>query len=105
VEPTPARPAPVFVAARFDADYLHNPKPTYPLLSRRFGEEGRVLLRIRVSPQGSPLAVELDQSSGYPRLDRAARDAVEKWRFLAARQGGEAVASWVLVPIAFKLGN
>lgn len=91
------------IAARFDADYLRNPSPAYPAASRRLGEEGRVLLRIKVSAQGLPLRVEIKQSSGFQRLDDAARAAVERWRFVPARQGGEAVESSVLVPLQFKL--
>ena len=91
------------VEARFDADYLQNPAPVYPSLSRRMGEEGRVLLRAYVLPSGHPESVELRQSSGSARLDEAALAAVRKWRFVPARRGGEAVAAWVLVPITFRL--
>lgn len=95
-------PAPV-TSARFDADYLHNPKPVYPVFSRRMNEEGKVQLRVRVSADGAPLEIEIRQSSGFPRLDAAARDAVSKWRFVPAKRGDEAVESWVGVPIVFKL--
>lgn len=102
--PAPPEPPPI-IAARFDADYLQNPKPFYPPMSRRQGEEGKVVLRVRVSAQGTSLAVDIKQSSGYPRLDAAARAAVEKWRFVAARQGSDAVESTVLVPLSFTLDN
>jgi protein TonB len=88
---------------RFDADYLDNPAPAYPSLSRRLGEQGRVLLRVYVHADGSAGQVEISESSGYERLDRAAREAVVRWRFLPARQGDRAVAGWVLVPISFNL--
>lgn len=102
--PAPAAPASVPVtAARFDADYLANPKPVYPVTSRRMGEEGKVVLRVKVSPGGTPAAVEVRQSSGFPRLDEAAMSAVEHWRFVPARRGDEAVESWVSVPIVFSL--
>lgn len=97
-----APPAPVS-AARFDADYLANPKPAYPPSSRRLGEEGKVLLRIHVGADGNPLAVELKQSSGFDRLDAAARAAVERWRFVPAKRGRDAIDSWVTVPIVFSL--
>ena len=100
-----AASAPALVGARFDADYLHNPRPAYPLSSRRLGEEGRVVLRVRVSAQGLPLAIEVKQSSGSPRLDEAARVAVERWRFVPARLGSEAVESSVLVPLQFALDS
>lgn len=99
-----APPAPVAViAARFDADYLHNPKPVYPALSRRMNEEGKVLLKVRVSAQGSALEVAVSKSSGFPRLDAAGVDAVTRWRFVPARRGDEAIESSVVVPITFAL--
>ncbi len=102
--PPPAPPAPI-TAARFDAEYLQNPKPVYPAISRRQGEEGKVVLRVKVSAQGAALAVEIKQSSGFLRLDNAALAAVEQWRFVPARQGSEAVESAVLVPLQFSLDN
>jgi protein TonB len=104
----PAVQAPVsapITAARFDADYLQNPKPVYPAMSRRLGEEGKVVLRVRVSVQGQPLTVEVSKSSGFPRLDDAARLAVERWRFVPARQGNEPIEASVLVPLNFTLSN
>jgi protein TonB len=92
-------------AARFDADYLQNPKPVYPAMSRRLGEEGKVVLRVRVNAQGQPLSVEVSKSSGFPRLDDAARLAVERWRFVPARQGNEPIEASVLVPLNFTLSN
>lgn len=98
----PAPPAPI-VLPRFDADYLQNPAPVYPALSRRVGEQGRVLLRVVVGPDGTPQSVELRQSSGSHRLDEAALEAVRRWRFIPARQGNTPVAAAVIVPIVFSL--
>lgn len=107
--PAVAAPAPApsltqaLTQARFDADYLHNPKPVYPPLSRRLGEEGKVLLKVSVTAQGTAEQVEVHKSSGFTRLDSAARDAVYRWRFVPARRGDEPVAASVLVPITFAL--
>ncbi|MCB1887445.1 MAG: energy transducer TonB [Rhodocyclaceae bacterium] len=104
--PAPAAPPPPLpqrIEARYDADYLSNPRPSYPSLARRLGEQGTVLLRVLVTPGGEPAQVRLLRSAGSPRLDRAAIAAVEQWRFAPAREGDEAVASWVQVPIAFTL--
>jgi len=101
--PTVAGPPPALVQAHVDADYLDNPKPVYPSFSRRAGEEGTVSLRVRVGVEGRALAVEVARSSGFPRLDEAARDAVSRWRFVPARRGDNAVDSWVLVPVSFQL--
>lgn len=104
-DPAPAAPAPIS-AARFDADYLNNPAPAYPPLSRRMREEGKVMLRVVVKPDGLPGRIETARSSGSERLDAAARNAVSRWRFVPARQGEHAIESSVLVPIIFKLeGN
>ncbi len=94
--------APV-VAPRFDAAYLNNPAPAYPMQSRRLNEAGRVLLRVQVSDAGNALQVQLHQSSGYSRLDQAAQDAVRRWRFVPARRGDVAISEWVIVPITFNL--
>ena len=98
----PPVPPPPVTAARFDADYLKNPAPAYPAMSRRLGEEGRVLLLVRVTPQGLPDGVEVRESSGFARLDEAALAAVRQWRFVPARRGSEAIAASVLVPIIFR---
>ena len=89
--------------ARFDADYLKNPAPPYPPQSRRFGEEGRTLLRVFVTADGSAQQVEIRTSSGSSRLDDSAQRTVRGWKFVPAKRGGVAVDSWVLVPIVFKL--
>lgn len=89
--------------ARYDADYLHNPAPAYPAASRRLNEQGTVLLRVRVGRDGRARAIELLEGSGSPRLDRAASEAVRRWRFAPATEDGTAVDSWLRVPIAFRL--
>lgn len=91
------------VAPRFDVAYLQNPEPDYPSLSKRFGEEGRVILRVLVNPEGQPEQVEVRQSSGHARLDQAALGTVRRWRFTPARRGTERLAAWVLVPLFFQL--
>lgn len=103
--PTPAQPAPQTPATppNFVAAYLDNPSPRYPAASRRLGEEGKVLLRVLVNSQGRAEALEIEASSGYSRLDRAALDAVRNWKFIPAQQDDQAIAAWVLVPLNFEL--
>jgi len=103
--PIVAPPAPVAAPTppRFDANYLDNPKPHYPPISRRVGEQGKVVLRVHVAADGSATDVQLHTSSGYTRLDDSALAAVRRWKFVPARLGQEAIAAWVLVPIAFTL--
>ena len=89
--------------ARLDITTLDIPKPTYPPASRRLGEEGKVIIRVLVSAEGHATDVEISRSSGFVRLDEAARQAVSRWRFTPARQNGEAVADWASVPVVFAL--
>lgn len=102
VESKPAPPAQV-IPPNFNANYLDNPAPSYPALSRRMGEQGRVMLRVFVEADGLPSKLELRTSSGLERLDQAALDAVRRWKFVPAKQGDQAVAAWVVVPILFNL--
>nr|WP_199067372.1 energy transducer TonB [Chromobacterium sp. ASV5] len=87
----------------YRAEYLHNPQPPYPERSRQLGEQGQVLLRVRVSKDGRALAVAVQRSSGYRRLDRSAEEAATGWKFAPARQGGESVESELTVPVEFRL--
>lgn len=92
-----------FLSARYQASHLNNPKASYPMMSRRLGEEGRVLLRVLVSARGAPERIELQVSSGFPRLDQAAIDAVSRWNFDPARRAEVAIADWVSIPVVFRL--
>jgi protein TonB len=95
--------AAVVTPPRFNADYLSNPAPEYPPLSRQLREQGVVRLRVFVSADGRAEKVLLHKSSGFARLDQAALDVVWRWRFVPAQRGGMAVADWVIVPINFVL--
>jgi protein TonB len=99
----PAPPSPAVEGPRFDMAYLRNPAPAYPSLSRRMKEQGRVILRVLVNAAGEAQDIEVRTSSGSERLDRAAMDAVRRWRFAPARRGAETIAAYALVPILFQL--
>jgi len=102
--PSPAEDAAV-KPPDFEADYLSNPAPIYPPLSRRLHEQGITCLRVQVNAAGKPTSIEIEQSSGFERLDRAAVAAVWRWSFVPARLRGAAVAAWVIVPIRFTLSS
>src|SRR5437867_5262303 len=85
-------------------EYGLNPKPPYPLVARRLGAQGVVVLRVQVCEDGRVAAVELAHSSGFALLDESASRTVrQSWRFVPARLNGAPVASWVEVPIQFVL--
>lgn len=88
---------------KFGVAYLNNPKPNYPALSRRAGEEGRVLFKVLVNANGEPESVEVSTSSGSERLDNAGLEAVKQWRFVPAKRNNQAMSAYVTVPISFKL--
>lgn len=96
-------PAPRIEPPASSADYLDNPRPAYPALSRRLGEQGQVLLRVWVEADGRPGKMELRRSSGFERLDRAAQQAVQRWRFVPGRRAGTPEAMWAEVPLQFVL--
>jgi protein TonB len=103
--PEPRLQAPTLSATppSYQAAYLSNPAPRYPDAARRSGEQGTVKLRVQVARDGVASRVAVEKSSGSPHLDAAALEAVKAWRFAPARQGGNAVESWMLVPIVFRL--
>ncbi|MGE0223349.1 MAG: energy transducer TonB [Acetobacteraceae bacterium] len=88
------------IPARPD-DMMRNRPPVYPLEAARRGEQGTVVLNIHVSPQGTTLVADVVQSSGYPRLDRAAVDAVTGWHFLPAVRDGRPVPFELLMGFNF----
>ncbi len=99
----PAPPAPRIELPSSNAAYLNNPAPAYPSISRRMGEEGKVVLRVFIGTDGKPEKIEIQKSSGYDRLDRHAQDTVQRWRFVPGKRNGVPEAMWNLVPINFVL--
>jgi periplasmic protein TonB len=86
--------------------YGANPLPPYPLVARRLGKEGLVLLDVLVAADGHAADVRVTQSCGFAALDESAATTVrERWRFVPARRGGEPVAVRVTVPIRFRLDD
>jgi protein TonB len=101
--PAPAPEPPKLQLPSSDADYLQNPKPAYPPISKRLGEQGKVVLRVLIGTDGAAQEAQVRTSSGYERLDQAALQTVLKWRYVPGRRGGVAEAMWFNVPIHFVL--
>lgn len=87
------------------AAYRANPPPAYPLVARRRGMEGVVLLRVLVAADGRVAEVEIAEGSGFAVLDQSALETVRGWRFRPASRGGRAVEARVEVPIRFSLSG
>jgi protein TonB len=100
----PAPPAPPrIVLPSSDADYLANPRPAYPPLSKRLGEQGKVVVRVLIGTDGTAQKAEIRTSSGFDRLDQAALATVQRWRYVPGKRDGVPEAMWFNIPINFVL--
>ena len=98
--PAPAPPKEIPASA---IQYLDWPDVVYPPVSRRLGETGVAVVAVYVDAEGQPRSVQLQQSSGFARLDEAALAGVRKARFKPYIEAGRPTAGWARIPIAFDL--
>lgn len=83
-----------------------NPKPYYPAIARKRGWEGDVVLGVNVAADGSIDSLIIIKGATYSALTHAAWETVkEEWSFKAAIKEGQAIASYIEVPISFRLTN
>lgn len=101
VPPAPPAPQPRLIAA---SDIVCPTPATvdYPPVSEQLGEQGTALVRVLIDAQGRPRDAALHQTSGHPRLDRAALAGVRSLRCQPYTEAGVAQAVWVLAPIEFR---
>lgn len=83
--------------------YLRPPQVVYPPLSRRMGEAGRVVVRVRVNTEGVPVEVTLAEPSAHSRLNEQALQAMRQARFEPYRVNGKPMSVTILAPVVFKL--
>jgi protein TonB len=102
--PAPAadRSAPKLVAS---VEYLREPSPRYPSQSRKLREQGLVVLRVVIDERGVACDIDIESSSGYSRLDHAAKDAVARAAFRPYIEDGTPRRALVLIPIEFALNR
>ena len=99
-----ASPAPV--AGNRDTPVpISQPAPSYPRDALRRNAGGTVRVKVSVAADGSVDRLDLAESSGNRHLDRAAMEAVRRWRFQPAIRAGQPVAADVVVPIVFNPGR
>ena len=82
---------------------IHQVASVYPVASLRAHEQGIVALRVLVNSQGVPSQVRLARSSGFPRLDQSATEAVRHYRFSPPARQAPAGGSWTTVNVEFDL--
>jgi protein TonB len=95
--------APALELPSSDAQYLNNPNPAYPALSKRLGEQGKVVIRTFIGADGTAQQAQIKQSSGFDRLDQAALATALKWRYAPGKRAGVAEAMWFDVPFNWVL--
>ncbi|MDR7155648.1 protein TonB [Sphingobium xenophagum] len=103
VAPVAAPPAPPSIVQGGDlgAQMVAGKSPRYPIESRRRREQGTVLLTLTLGLDGAVETVAVSQSSGFARLDAAARDAVKNWRWKPMIRDGQPVRVRGVVEIPF----
>lgn len=101
--PATHTPAVAVVLPSTSADYLNNPAPPYPRVSKRLGEQGTAVIRVLINTEGRAEKAEVRTSSGHARLDDTALNTVLAWRFVPGQRNGVAEAMWFNVPIRFVL--
>ena len=82
-----------------------NPHPTYPLIARKKGWEGRVVLQTEVDKQGNVKFIRILESSGFKVLDDISIETLKKWKFKPAKLGNKFVDDIVDIPVKFVLTN
>lgn len=101
VEPK-AEPKDVEFGSAEGPRFNHREMPVYPLLARRLGKEGRVLLRLTIDERGRLLNLEVLEGAGHGFTESAV-EAVKKSSFVPAKREGKAIPSRALLPIKFTL--
>jgi protein TonB len=104
--PTPPAAAPAAPAIRTGAVIqagAHCAKPDYPSASRRMEEEGTVTLKFLIGADGKVLQADIEKTSGFTRLDEAARNALSKCQFRPGTVDGKPEQSWASIKYTWRL--
>ena len=100
---TPSAPSPSIRTGAAIQPGASCAKPDYPSASRRLEEEGTVSLKFLIGVDGRVLQAEIEKTSGFPRLDEAARNALSKCQFRAGTIDGKAEQSWASIKYTWRL--
>ena len=92
-----------FLLSQGDVVFDRQPKPRYPMVSRKLGEEGTVIVKGCIEENGSIKNIEIINGSGYKRLDAEAIEAVRQWTFSGGNQKSKKIISCYRIPIQFVL--
>jgi len=81
----------------------HCAKPDYPSASRRMEEEGTVTLKFLIGVDGKVIQADIEKTSGFNRLDEAARNALSKCQFRPGTVDGKPEQSWASIKYTWRL--
>ncbi len=99
----PATAAATSTAATHGPVLVRNVNPRYPATAVRANQEGWVEVAFTVTPDGSVDDVKVVDAEPRHVFDRAAVEAVSRWKYQPATQDGAPVASQDKRRIVFKL--
>ena len=91
--------------AKYKIGTIENPHPEYPIIARKKGWQGRLLLAVHIDQNGNVLNIHVKETSGYEILDRASVKTIRDWKFLPARHGNRYVEDNINIPVSFRLIN
>ena len=89
--------------AHYKIGSINNPHPPYPIIARKKGIEGSLILSVSVNNDGSVGNVIIKKSSGHKILDKVSKETIEKWLFVPAKRMGQTIKDDIQVPIKFVL--
>ena len=89
--------------ASYKIGSIKNPHPPYPIVARKKGLQGKLILKVSINNDGSVKSVVVRKSSGHKILDKVSKETVEKWVFIPAKKMGKPVEANIKVPIIFVL--
>ena len=89
--------------ASYKIGSIKNPHPPYPIVARKKGLQGKLILKVSINNDGSVKNVVVGKSSGHKILDKVSKETVEKWVFIPAKKMGKPVEANIKVPIRFLL--
>ncbi|MEO7496388.1 MAG: TonB family protein [Massilia sp.] len=101
--PAPPRSGPRTITS--GVEYIQPPQVVYPNMSKRLGEQGKVVLRVLINEKGLPDQVLVERSSGSARLDEAGRQAALRALYKPYIEDGRPVSVFVFVPLTFALAS
>lgn len=82
---------------------LQKVEPVYPSRARKQGICGKVVLRFLVEPDGHVSRPSILEANPAGYFEQSAMDAIRHWRFKPGIYRGRAVATWMVLPVQFKL--